>query len=492
MPMGKHARPHAAWASFRFAVVGPLLACPPERRGELKQAITHLSGQTYTHPVTGEPVRFAASTIERWYYRARAAPQDPVAALRNRVRRDVGANTLSALLCQAIATQYEGHPSWSVQLHYDNLEQLLLAEPEIGALPSYTTLRRYMKQMGMRRQKPGPRHPTAGQILARERLLRREVRSYEAEYVHSLWHLDFHEASRKVLTKTGEYMRPKMLGVLDDHSRLACHVQWYLSESAETLCHGLSQAILKRGLPRSLMTDNGSAMLAGETVSGLERLGIVHATTLPYSAYQNAKQEHFWLNVENRLLAMLEGEQELDLLRLNHVTQAWVEGDYNQRPHRELGCSPIRRLLEAKNVGREVPGPETVRRAFRCEASRRQRRSDGTISIEGTRFEVPSRYGQLETVHIRYARWDLRIVDLVDQNTGQVLCPLYPLDKARNAEAGRRTLDPAPGPGQSERAQKPEMPPLLRKLMEDYSATGMPPAYLLLEDQTQDDPEDPS
>jgi len=31
---------------------------------------------------------------------------------------------------------------------------------------------------------------------------------------------------------------------------------------------------------------------------------------LPYSAYQNAKQEHFWLNVEHRLLAMLENEDE--------------------------------------------------------------------------------------------------------------------------------------------------------------------------------------
>ena len=230
-------------------------------------------------------------------------------------------------------------------------------------------------------------------------------------------------------------------------------------------------------------------MRAGETVSGLERLGIVHATTLPYSAYQNAKQEHFWLNVENRLLAMLEGERELDLLRLNHVTQAWVEGDYNQRPHRELGCSPLRRLLEAKNVGREAPDPETVRRAFRCEATRRQRRSDGTVSVEGQRFEVPSRYGQLETVHIRYARWDLRMVDLIDPHTGQVLCPLRPLDKARNAEGDRRTIEPVPAQDSDEPARSPGMPPLLRQLIEDYSATGMPPAYLLLEDGAPD-PED--
>jgi transposase InsO family protein len=34
------------------------------------------------------------------------------------------------------------------------------------------------------------------------------------------------------------------------------------------------------------MSDNGSAMLAAETIQGLARLGILHETTLPYSPYQ--------------------------------------------------------------------------------------------------------------------------------------------------------------------------------------------------------------
>jgi hypothetical protein len=36
-------------------------------------------------------------------------------------------------------------------------------------------------------------------------------------------------------------MRPLLLGVLDDRSRLTCHVQWYLEETAECLVHGLCQ-----------------------------------------------------------------------------------------------------------------------------------------------------------------------------------------------------------------------------------------------------------
>ena len=60
----------ALWARFRFSVVGALSSAPPER-GELKTALESLAAKTWTHPVTGREVRFAAKTLERWLYRAR-------------------------------------------------------------------------------------------------------------------------------------------------------------------------------------------------------------------------------------------------------------------------------------------------------------------------------------------------------------------------------------------------------------------------------------
>ena len=70
--------------------------------------------------------------------------------------------------------------------------------------------------------------------------------------------------SRKVLTARGEWLTPVLFGVLDDRSRLACHLQWYLAETAEVIAHGLSQAFQKRGLPRAALSDNGAAMTAAE------------------------------------------------------------------------------------------------------------------------------------------------------------------------------------------------------------------------------------
>src|SRR3989338_3074217 len=239
----------------------------------------------------------------------------------------------------------------------------------------------------------------------------REVRSYEAEYVHGLWHADFHHGSRRVLQPDGRWQTPILLGVLDDASRIAPHLQWYLEETAQRFVHGLSQAFQKWGLPRSLMTDNGPALLAQETRACLERLGVVHETTLPYCPHQNAKQEAFWAQVEGRLLAMLEGVSELTLSLLNEATNAWLEGEYHGTLHRELGTSPLERFRNAPEVGRESPDAQALRRALRAEVVRTPRRSDGTLSLEGRRFELPTRYRALRRVHVRYARWDLRSAD---------------------------------------------------------------------------------
>ncbi|HJT78870.1 MAG TPA: DDE-type integrase/transposase/recombinase [Gemmataceae bacterium] len=466
------------WGHFRFAVIGALLSSPPPR-GQLKAALRDLAAKTWTHPVTGRNAHFAAVTIERWYYTARRERDDPVGVLRRAVRKDCGQVSLPAEVAERLRRQYHQHPHWTYQLHYDNLRALVQAEPTLGPLRSYATVRRYLQAHGLVRQpRPQPRH--GGEACAGDRRQAREVRSFEAEYVGSLWHLDFHHGSLKVLTPRGQWQHPLALAILDDHSRLCCHAQWYLGETAADLVHGLSQAIQKRGLPRALMTDNGAAMIADEVTQGLLRLGIVHERTLPYSAYQNGKQEAFWGTVEGRLLAMLDGYTELTLAFLNEATQAWVEIEYNRAVHRELSCAPVERFARSPDVLRHSPTSAALRAAFRLEATRRQRHSDGTLSLEGVRFEVPARFRHFRDVAVRYARWDLSQVDLVDPRHGTLLAPLYPLDRTANADGRRAVIAPAAGTdaASTDHQRSTALPPLLQKILADYSATGLPPAYL--------------
>ena len=101
--------PRDRWARLRFAIIGPLLAAPPAA-GELHEALTVLAAKTWRHPFTGLDVRFGVSTIERWLYAAKRAV-DPVRALRNQVRRDIGRfPSLSVEAVAALTTQYGNHP----------------------------------------------------------------------------------------------------------------------------------------------------------------------------------------------------------------------------------------------------------------------------------------------------------------------------------------------------------------------------------------------
>ena len=470
------------WAHFRFSVIGPLLASPPGA-GELGGALKGLAAKRWRHPITGRWVSFGASTIERWYYRALRAQRDPVGVLARKLRADRGTHpSLSVALRAALAVQYRQHPDWSYQLHSDNLAVRAEEDPRLGAMPSCGSVRRYMQAHGqLKRRRLGGRRRTAGAAAAEARFEAREVRSYESEYVNALWHLDFHHGSVRVLTAPGEWVYPLLLGVMDDHSRLCCHAQWYLRETAEVLVHGLSQAFLKRGLPRALMTDNGGAMVAAETTQGLQRLGVLHETTLPYSPYQNGKQEAFWGPVEGRLLAMLADCEDLTLAQLNEATQAWVEMEYNRRVHSETGATPLGRFISVKDVGRPCPACDALGQAFSMECARMQRRSDGTISLAGVRFELPSRYRHCKQVVVRYAAWDLAHVYLVAARSGEVLARLYPQDKHKNADGRRRRKEAIEGRDPGAAAPQPEragMAPLLRKLIAAYAATGLPPAYL--------------
>lgn len=462
------------WARLRFSVIGPLLASPPAK-GELQQAFQALAAKVWRHPITGADVQFGASSIERWYYRARHV-QDPVDQLKNRLRDDCGHFvSLSPAIIEALVEQYRQHPGWTMQLHYDNLRVATKDGPD--TLPSYTTVCRYLKAQGLVR-KPTPRSSTDGAIAAAARREAREVRSYEVDHVAALWHLDFHHGSRKVLTPDGQWHKPLLLCIMDDHSRLVCHLQWFLDETTASLVHGVSQAIMKRGLPRAIMTDNGAAMMADEFVEGLASLGILHQTTLPYSPYQNAKQERFWGQLESRLMAMLEGESHLTLEQLNLATQAWVEQEYDHKEHAELEATPLQRYLSCADVSRPSPEALALRRAFRIRQHRRQRRTDGTFTLDGVRFEIPGAYRHLEQVCLSYARWDLSQVDLIDARIGAILAAVFPLDKSANADARRAHLTAKGASPANEEPAQAGTAPLLRQLLAEHAATGLPPAYL--------------
>ena len=355
------------------------------------------------------------------------------------------------------------------------------ADAKLGPLQSYSTVRRYMVAHGMLRKprlKP-KEHP--GELRAAQRRERREIRSYEAEYVGALWHLDFHHGSLQVVTPRGQWQRPLALGILDDHSRYCAHLQWYLSETAEDLVHGFSQAIQKCGLPRASMTDNGSAMLADEFTEGLLRLGILHETTLPYSPYQNGKQECL-LGTSGRASDGDARQVRGTDTRLPQRSHPGLGGNRVQPPR-----APRDRLFAGDafrpGAGRAAPEP-FIRRLARgvspgseaASAAKRRHdlarracvsRSPAAIVTSATWWcviPVGTSAGSIWWTRARERSWPAS----------------FPWIARPTPTVGARSSNHGPSEiSASEPRESPaELPPLLRQILAEYSATGLPPAYL--------------
>ena len=458
------------WAEFRFSVVGGLLASPP-KNGKLQEELKVLSQKLWRHPVTKEMTTFGFSTIENWYYQSRNERNNPVEILKTKIRSDKDRfKSISEKVKEELRLQYLNHPAWSYQLHADNIASVFDKEA-----PSYGSIRRYMKKIGLTKKKRmKKKFFKVGENTVFET---REKRSFENEYCNGLWHADYHHSSLQVITKDGTMKTPIVLAIIDDQSRLICHAQWYLNEDTENLVHSFSQAVLKRGLPRSFLTDNGGPFTSGEFTQGLTRLSIKTENTLPYSPWQNGKQERFFGTLECRLMDMLENKKDLTLKELNDYTVAWIEMEYHRTVHSDIDITPIERFANGKDVGRASPSFSDLKFLFCREERRKQRLTDGTISLEAKRYEIPLRFRGLKEIWLRFALWDLSHVFLVDRTTGNLLEKIYPIDKIKNAYSGRRAITDNPS------TEKPipvgdGVAPLLKKLKDDHSIKNTPSSYL--------------
>jgi putative transposase len=462
---------------FRYVVLEPLLTSPPAP-GELAARLREISSKSHVQRWDQRSIKISVRTLERWYAACKNA-QLPTQELQPKVRLDrKQTRVVSQAQKKWLAEYNRKFPSWSVRLLYDNMDAANLTTK----IPSYSTILRYFKSQGFFAKSTRSKHHNA-----------KDIRSYEVEFVGQLWHMDFHLGSRVVLRESGEFKQPICMAIIDDKSRLVCHVQWFLNETAEVLVHGLCQAIAKRGMPATFYTDNGSAMKAYELITGLEVLAIKKENTLPYAAYQNGKQESFWKPLEGRLLKMLPRDKRLTLEVLNAATQAWVEQDYHMTVHSETKETPLNRFINEKCVLRQSPSFEDLKKCFRMRVKRAVRKTDGTLTLDGIRFQLPRCYVHLDEVQLRYARWDLGEAEILCPDSLKPLSVIFPLDKLTNSLA-HRAEDP-------DKASKinPEivvdsedvlslstdkLPPLLARCLQQHSEQNRLSGYVPLKNES--------
>ena len=161
-----------------------------------------------------------------------------------------------------------------------------------------------------------------------------------------------------------------------------------------------------------------------------------------------------------------------------------MEIEYNHSVHRETASSPVDRFAQSLHVLRPSPSSESLHDAFRLETTRTPASERWNDLTRGCAVRGSSTVPSLPRCHPalrplgprpsrsgRPAQRDDSGSHLSNrQNRKRRWSPRR--DRARSSSTCR-PIDPA----QANRT-KGELPPLLKRILEEYSATGMPPAYL--------------
>ena len=406
-------------ALFRLSVLGPLVSRERLGRGELQQIIRELALREYAIP--GSRRRLVGEkTIEAWYYAWRKKGIDGLAP---KPRADAGASKIPPELQSALLAAKRDNPRRSIR----QLRQLMESSGQAaqGDL-SRSAIHRLLQQHGLSRM-PG------------SATLPEERRSFVAEQAGSIWYGDVMHGP--AVSAGGRRRKVYLVSLIDDASRLVAHSAFCLGETALDIEGVLKQAVLKRGLPRKLVVDNGSAYRA-HTLQGIcARLGIHLIYCRPYAPEGKGKLERWHRTFRDQFLSELDAGRVDGLDGLNARLWAWVEQVYHRTPHGGLdGQTPLARyqrdLPKIRALGQRAAQLDAI---FHHRISRFVRK-DGTVSYQGNRFEVPYELAG-KTIRLVVDPHAETVVGIEDDQ-GNSLGTATPLDAEANLHRRRRKPDP--------------------------------------------------
>jgi transposase InsO family protein len=355
-------------ALFRLTVLGPLINRDRLGYGELKRIIRELAEKPYAIPGSHR-CYLSEKTIEAWYYQYR---HEQIDGLTPKRRRDRGQSKLPIELQEAILQTKRDNPKRSLNEIIRLLnEQGLTAHDALKR----SSVHRLLQQHGLSNR---GEHHTVGE----------EYRSFEAEHCGDIWYGDVMHGPRVVIK--GQLRKAYLVSLMDDASRLITHTAFCPGETAMDIEGVLKQALLKRGLPKKLVIDNGAAYRAKSLQQICARLSIQLIYCRPYRPQGKAKLERWHRVVRDQFLSELTDKHLGSLEGLNAYLWAWIETVYHQRSHSGLNdLSPLQRWQQELSMLRSLgPYATHLDELFHHRVQRKVRK-DGTVSYRGQRFEVP-------------------------------------------------------------------------------------------------------
>ena len=354
-------------ALFRMTVLGELISRQFLPRGELKAIMTDLAQKHYTIP-NSRHTQISEKTIESWYY---AWKKGGVDALAPKKRMDRGQSKISDLLQEAILKAKQDNPKRSI----NSLLELLRMKNLEGA---HALSRSSVYRLLLRHDLSRPIETTQP----------KEFRRFEADYPGDMVYGDVMHGPQ--IEVNGKVQKGYLVSLMDDKSRLILHSVFCPSEKALDIEYVLKQSLLRRGLPKRLILDNGSAYRSHSLQGICARLSIELIYCKPYAPEGKAKLERWHRTLRSQFLSELPDKKIYSMTEINQLLWAWIDEVYHPRPHSSLsGQSP----LSVWQKGLEFVKPlgtlaHRLDELFYHRVKRRVRK-DSTISYEGKVFDVP-------------------------------------------------------------------------------------------------------
>jgi putative transposase len=397
-------------ALFRFGVIAPLVDRHLSR-GERERIVTQIVSATWQIP--GSPrSSIGRSTVEKWLCRYLKSGAD-IESLKPQQRNDKGgcrsmdSETEAALV--ALKKEFRGY---SLQALLQVARQRAIIDTRFRA--SKQSIYRLFARHGLG---GSISHPV-------------DRRKFEAELPNDLWQSDCMHGPK--VTVEGTMRKTYLFAIIDDHSRLIPHAQFYLHETIECFRDCLLQALEKRGLPRRLFVDNGSAFRTHQLRYGCARLGIALLHSQPGVPEGRGKIERLFRTVRSQLMPVLTTASTFD--ELNSGITRWIDEEYHQRKHSSTSQTPLERYLTHLHALRAAP--KDLREHFRIPARRKVDR-DRSVSLNGRLYEAPTGLiGQWVT--LLYHKHDYSRVEVIFDESSHGF--LVPLDTGINSRV-RRTAN---------------------------------------------------
>ncbi|MBC7346428.1 MAG: DDE-type integrase/transposase/recombinase [Clostridia bacterium] len=357
----------------RFGLIAPILNGQVENQEEY---FKKLAASALEMPHWGWR-RYSPRTFRWWLVCYRAGGLD---ALKPGYRSDRGKSRRITLeMAEKIEAKRKEKPGLCGTLLYDALVREGVFTPDKVSL---ATFYRFLAN------NPGPK----------EECEEREVKRFSYQGVNELWQADIMHGP---YLKAGRIRKPTYLvAFIDDASRLIPHAEFFWEQNFGAVRRAFKEAVLKRGVPKLLYTDNGKVYRCGQLSVICASLGCVLLHARPFSPQGRGKIERFFKTVRLRFLSLLDPDKIGSLEELNLRFWQWLDEDYQRKPHAALGMSPLDYFLSQADRVRLLLSPALVEEHFLLRVTRKVHH-DATFTLENLLYETEPRLANMR-LEVRY------------------------------------------------------------------------------------------